>query len=69
MTEQTFSTKEAADQLKVSERTVRNMIERGSINAEKLDPQSKSVYRIKATEIQRILGARANKGDQPSRER
>jgi excisionase family DNA binding protein len=66
-TEQTFSTQEAADRLQVSVRTIRNMIERGSINAHKVDPTAKSVYRIPAAEIDRILAERENTRNQPGR--
>ena len=65
----TLTTTEAAALLKVSERTIRNMIERGSIHAHKLDPNSKSVYRIPAAEIKRILAERENAGSQPTGER
>jgi excisionase family DNA binding protein len=62
-----LTTAQAAEKLNVSERTIRNMIERGSISAHKLDPQSKSVYRIPLAEIHRILSQRTNKGNQPAR--
>jgi len=62
-----LTTEQAAEALQVSERTIRNMIKRGSIHAHKLDPTSKSVYRIPHAEIERILGARTKQGDQPSR--
>jgi excisionase family DNA binding protein len=68
-TEQTFSTQEAADKLGVSVRTIRNMIERGSLNAHKVDPTTKSVYRIPMAEVQRLLGERKNQRDQQGRER
>ena len=55
---ETLTTEQAAEQLQVSARTIRRMIERGSINAQKLDPTSKSVYRIPMAEIQRILAER-----------
>jgi len=67
MTTDELSTTEAAEKLKVSVRTIRNMIRRGSLNAQKLDPTAKSVYRIPRTEIDRILRERKNKGDQPGR--
>ena len=60
-----LSTTEAAEMLKVSKRTVINMIQRGSINAQKLDPAAKSVYRIPHSEIERILRERANPQGQP----
>lgn len=55
----TLTTKEAAEKLQTSERTIRRMIERGSIEAHKLDPSSKSVYRIPAEAIDRLLQERA----------
>jgi excisionase family DNA binding protein len=58
MTNTYLSTKEAARALKVSERTLRNMILRGSIKAEKLDPNCKSVYTIAKEEIKKILTQR-----------
>ena len=54
-----LNTKEVAKKLNVAERTVRNMIRRGSINAYKLDPTAKSVYFIPADEVERILRERA----------
>jgi excisionase family DNA binding protein len=60
-----LTTEEAAEQLQVSARTIRRMIERGSLDAQKLDPTAKSVYRIPMAEIQRILGERKNQRDQP----
>jgi len=65
MPKQDLSTSQAAEMLKVSKRTVINMIERGSIHAHKLDPQAKSVYRIPHTEIERILRERKDPRDQP----
>jgi len=56
----TLTTSEAASLLKVDERTVRNMITRGSLYAEKIDPRAKSVYRIPMDEIQRLLRERKN---------
>jgi excisionase family DNA binding protein len=53
-----LTTSEAAELLGVTERTIRNMIERGSLNAYKMDPTSKSVYKIPAEQIQQILRAR-----------
>lgn len=49
-----LTTAEAAERLKVSERTIRRMIERGTIAAHKLDPSAKSVYRIPQAEVERI---------------
>ena len=63
-----LSTEQAAEALQVSTRTVRRMIDRKVINAYKLDPTSKSVYRIPQSEIQRILGERKKPRSQPSRE-
>ena len=60
MTSQDLSTTEAAEMLEVSKRTIINMIQRGSIHAQKLDPSAKSVYRIPHTEIERILRERKN---------
>ena len=60
-----LSTTEAAIVLKVNVRTLRRMIDRGSIHAYKLDPQAKSVYRIPHKEIERILRERANPRSQP----
>jgi len=54
----TISTKEAAEILNVSERTIRNMIKRGSINAQKMDPNAKSVYRISRADVEKILKER-----------
>jgi len=59
---ETLTTEQAAEQLQVSPRTIRRMIRRGSIDAQKLDPTAKSVYRIPTTEISRILGERKNQG-------
>ena len=63
-----LSTTEAAEQLKVSERTIRNWIDAKVIHAYKLGP-GKSVYRIPQTEVQRILTERTNQRDQPTGER
>lgn len=54
-----LTTKQAARLLKCSERTIRNMIERGSIHAEKLDPNVKSRYFIPRSEINSILKLRS----------
>jgi len=56
---QDLTTTEAAEKLGVTERTVRNMITRKSLHAYKTDPTSKSVYRIPAAEVEKILRARA----------
>lgn len=55
-----LTTQQAAEKLGVTERTIRNMIERGSIHAYKLDPKSKSVYRIPAIEVDKLLRIRAH---------
>jgi len=52
------TTDKAAQTLKISRRTIVNMIERGIINAYKLDPTAKSVYRIPRAEIDRLLRER-----------
>ena len=67
MTTADLTTKEAAAKLKVSERTIRRMIQRGSIEAHKLDPTSKSVYRIPAEAIERLLRARNTSADSGQR--
>jgi excisionase family DNA binding protein len=64
--EKFMTTEEAAKILQCDPRTIRYMIERGSINAQKLDPSAKSVYRIPHTEIERILRERAKPRDQRS---
>lgn len=60
----TLTTTQAAEKLGVSERTVRNWIDNGTIQAHKANPQIKSVYRIPATEVSRIIAqrSRANAG-------
>jgi excisionase family DNA binding protein len=63
-----LTTEEAAEALQVSARTIRRMIERGSIEAQKLDPTAKSVYRIPMAEVQRILRERKNTPDPAERE-
>ena len=55
---ETLTTKEAAEALQVSPRTIRRMIERGTLNATKLDPYAKSVYRISRADVEKILQAR-----------
>lgn len=50
----TLSTTQAAKRLGVTERTIRNMITRGSIKAFKLDPFSRSHYVIPEKEVQKI---------------
>jgi excisionase family DNA binding protein len=54
-----ISTREAAEMLGCSEKTVRNMITRGSLKASKIDPQSKSVYKIQRSDVESILKVRA----------
>jgi len=58
---------QAAKLLQASVSTIHNMIERGSLEAHKLDPTAKSVYRIPTKEIDRILGERTNPRNQPGR--
>jgi len=55
---ESLTTEQAAEELHVSARTIRRMIERGSIEAHKLDPQAKSVYRIPRAEVDRLLQER-----------
>lgn len=55
----TISTAEAARKLQISERTLREWIKNGYIKATKLNPLTKSVYRIPLDEIHRILTERA----------
>lgn len=69
MPTQDLTTAEAAKKLKVDERTIRNMIQRGSIHAYKVDPTAKSVYRIPQTEIERILAERKNPNGKQSGKR
>lgn len=57
--ENDLTTQEAADRLQVADRTIRNWIDEGAIIAYKLNPDSKSVYRIPLSEINRILRERA----------
>jgi len=64
---ETLTTEQAAEQLQVSARTIRRMIERGSIEAQKLDPTAKSVYRIPSAEIKRLLGERTKPRSEPER--
>ena len=54
-----ISTREAAEMLGCSDKTVRNMIARGSLTASKLDPEVKSVYRIPRVQVEKILKVRA----------
>jgi len=63
----TLTTADAAKMLGCSERTIRNMIERGHINAIKIDPQAKSRYQIDRAEIQKILDLRHGKGQRRPR--
>jgi hypothetical protein len=56
-----LTTEQAAEILGVNPRTVRRMIDRGSIRgAYKADPSSKSVLKIPAKEVERILKLRAD---------
>jgi excisionase family DNA binding protein len=54
-----LTTSQAARKLNITERTVRNWIEDKVIHAYKLNPESKSVYRIPETEVTRILDQRS----------
>ena len=54
-----LTTSQAARKLNITERTVRNWIEDKVIHAYKLNPESKSVYRIPHSEIERIIGLRS----------
>ena len=54
-----LSTEQVAKKLKYSVRTVRYLIERGVFpNAYKIDPNSKSVYRIPAGDIENYVKLR-----------
>jgi excisionase family DNA binding protein len=59
----TLTTEEAAELLQVNPRTVRRMIKRGSLEAKKMDPNAKSVYRIPRAAIEKILAARTTPTD------
>ncbi len=63
----TYTTQEAALKLNVSERTVRNMIRRGSLEAIKLDPTVKSVYRIPVEAVDKLLQDREATRINPSK--
>lgn len=59
MTDETmYRTVEAAEILKVSPKTITRMIDNGDIKAEKMNPLSRSRYRIPKSEIDRILELR-----------
>lgn len=63
MTDLTVS--QVAEILKCTNRTIRNLIKRGSFpNAYKLDPNSKSVYRIPQTDIDKLLEQRSGKHEE-----
>ena len=48
-----FTVAEAAKELRVSDRTIRNLIDRGRFpNAYRLDPGSRSVYRIPVADVE-----------------
>jgi len=48
-------TKEVAKRLNMSDRTVRNMIKRGSFpGARKMDPNARSIYLIPEIDVERI---------------
>ena len=56
-----ISTTEAAARLGVSEKTIRNWIEKGKLKAATLNPSDpKSPYRIPESEVTRIIQARTN---------
>jgi len=69
MATQDKTTSEAAKQLNIAERTLRDWIEQKVIYAYKLNPKSKSVYRVPQTEIDRILAERKNPPGQPTGKR
>lgn len=69
MPTQDLTTIEAAEKLGVTERTIRNWIEEGAIHAYKLNPKSKSQYRIPHSEITRILAERKNPSGKQSGKR
>jgi len=53
-----LTTSQAAKKLNVTGRTIRNWIDAEVIYAYKLNPKSKSVYRIPRTEIEHIIRLR-----------
>jgi excisionase family DNA binding protein len=53
-----LTTKEAADALGCSERTIRNMIEAGTLPAYRLTPAAQSSYRVSPLAVETILAAR-----------
>ena len=69
MPTQDLSTTEAAEQLDIGERTLREWIEQKVIHAYKLNPKNRSRYRIPQTEIDRILTGRKNPSGQPAGKR
>lgn len=54
-----YTVAEVAEMLQVSDRTVRNMIERGTLEATKIDPSAtKSSYRIDRLSFESFLSRR-----------
>lgn len=62
----TITTKEAAQIMGCSVRTVQRMIDRGSLDAHKLDPNFKSVYRVSRKQV---LDLAKKSGAQPIKTR
>lgn len=62
-----LTTAQAAQLLGCSERTIRNMIIRGTLHASKIDPSAKSVYSISQDEVRRILNLRSRSKDRKAR--
>lgn len=56
-----MSTSEAAEVLEVSPRTVRNLIGTGVLEAVKINPKSKSVYRVTVGSVHKLLASRKDK--------
>ncbi len=50
-----ITTREAAQLLRCSPRTILRMIDRRSLHARKLDPSAKSVYRLSRKEVEELL--------------
>lgn len=63
MTNDELTSKEAATLLKVSQRTVQRMIERGSLHARRSnDPRAeKANYRLSRAEVEKLLRAQLDK--------
>jgi hypothetical protein len=62
-----MTTAEAAQELHCSERTVRNMIKRGTLNARKLDPTAKSIYYVSRVEVFALAMGNSARGKKPTR--